>query len=489
MNSAEMIAALGNAKVLVIGDLMLDEYVTGSVSRVSPEAPVPVLKMANKNAVLGGAGNVAANISALGAEAGLVGILGNDEAGSRFIKLLENRPHIKAGITSVSDRPTTVKTRFISGQQQIVRVDVEETAPHSKKVADHLVQSIQDGLGDCGCVILSDYGKGAIAQTVLQATLKATKESNIPIVVDPKRRDISFYSGVDYLTPNRSELTLATGISCNDDTEAEQAALAAIQSTGSAILLTRSERGMTLYREGQPPFHLDAEKREVFDVSGAGDTVIAMVGASLAAGLSIEEGMKLANAAAGIVVGKLGTAVCTKEELLETLQRTEGSFPALPSPQTQLLPARSEAAQTVKSWQAEGLKVGFANGCFDLLHPGHISLIQQAADACDRLIVAINTDDSVRRLKGPSRPVQSQAARANVLLALKGVDMVVSFSEDTPLEIVKLLQPDLIVKGADYNEDDVVGGDIVKARGGRVLLVDLLSGHSTTSLVERASSS
>jgi D-beta-D-heptose 7-phosphate kinase/D-beta-D-heptose 1-phosphate adenosyltransferase len=317
--------------------------------------------------------------------------------------------------------------------------------------------------------------------------MDAAAESGALVVVDPKRRDLGAYRGASFITPNRKELSEAVGLPCKTDEEAASAAKVAIKQSGAAILLTRSERGMSLYRPNAKPVHLAAEAREVFDVSGAGDTVAALLGLGLAAKLPPEEAMRAANAAAGIVVGKLGTATCSPAELLRALTSKDGRpDPHAGLPDVEGAVALAEAVRVREQWAGAGLSVGFANGCFDLLHPGHVRLLRRAAAECDRLIVAINSDASVRNLKGPTRPVQNEAARAQVLASIKGVDLVIVFEEPTPLEVVQALQPDMIVKGADYTEDEVVGGDVVKARGGRVLLVDLAEGHSTTSILARA---
>jgi D-beta-D-heptose 7-phosphate kinase/D-beta-D-heptose 1-phosphate adenosyltransferase len=295
-----------------------------------------------------------------------------------------------------------------------------------------------------------------------------------PIIVDPKRNDWSAYKGADLITPNRRELTAATGLPCGSDEECEKATAAAIAKTGAAILLTRSEKGMTLYRKGAPPLSFPAKAREVFDVSGAGDTVAATTALGMAAGLPIETAVDMANVAAGIVVAKRGTAVVHPGEILAELGHTPGRRGALPL---------DEAVKLRKQWGEAGLKVGFANGCFDILHPGHITLIREAAAACDRLVMALNTDASVKRLKGPNRPAQDEIARAEVMAAIRGVDAVILFGEDTPLDAIKALQPDVLVKGADYQESEIVGGDIVKARGGRILRVELIKGQSTTRII------
>ena len=489
MYDKSLIESLSRGRVAIIGDLMVDHYVTGAVSRISPEAPVPVLRVSDERHVLGGAGNVAANIAALGGKAQLVGMIADDPAGQRMMVLLDEADNIEANLVISGAQPTIIKTRYVSGQQQILRVDRETEAETPPAIRDKLIHAISGCLEDCDALILSDYGKGALSPAVIRAAIGEAKRQGKPVLVDPKRRDFSDYAGASYITPNRRELSEATSMPCTEDDEAQAAAAAAMEQSGAAILLTRSERGMTLYRADQPPFHVQSDALEVFDVSGAGDTVAAALALSLAVGASVERALHVANTAAGVVVGKRGTATCSAEELLAALER-KSRRPDEASGHVDVSSAgvtsRPDAVAQRRQWEKEGFRVGFANGCFDLIHPGHVGLLRQAAAACDRLIVAINTDESVRRLKGPTRPIQPEEARAQVLNAIKGVDLVVTFGEDTPLELVTALQPDLIVKGTDYREEDVVGGDIVKARGGKVLLVDLVDGQSTSAIVSRS---
>ena len=328
--------------------------------------------------------------------------------------------------------------------------------------------------------MISDYGKGMCSDELLRAVIDHATASAKPVIVDPKRRDLEAYRGATMITPNRKELAEATGMACETDEEAAAAAAAAQSACGAAILLTRSEKGMSLFPTQGEALHLATVAQKVFDVSGAGDTVVAVVAATAAAGFSVADQLRMANHAAGIVVSKLGTASVTRAELGDAL--IMASAEGRPGATLTLEQARAQRA----AWARDKLTVGFTNGCFDLLHPGHISLLEQAASHCDRLIVGLNTDASVRRLKGPSRPIQDETARARVMSAIRGVAAVVLFEEDTPLEIIEALQPDLLVKGADYSADAVVGWSSVKANGGRLLLADLEAGRSTSNLVSAA---
>lgn len=484
MQEIEQVGRLARGRVVVVGDLMLDHYVFGQVDRVSPEAPVPVLHVGGERWTLGGAANVAANILALGGQADLVGVVGDDADAERLAGLLQTaHGPVTAHLVKAAGRPTALKTRYLSGQQQMIRVDREDCSALSATQEDAVVDAVAGVLPTNGVLVISDYGKGLLSDRVLAALFALAQARKATTLVDPKRRDLGAYEGADFITPNRKELALSTGLPCESDDEARAAAAAAFAVSGASVLLTRSEKGMSLFRDGTPPVHLATTARSVFDVSGAGDTVVAAVALGLAGGLRIEAAMRLANAAAGVVVGKHGTAVATPNELIDELrgplQRAEGVTGLLP------LKAMSDLRA---DWARQGLTVGFTNGCFDLVHPGHVSLLRQAAEQCDRLIVALNTDASVSRLKGPTRPIQPLEARARVMAAIKGVDAVVAFEEETPLALIQALQPDVLIKGSDYTEDGVVGGDVVKANGGRVYLAVLVDGQSTTAIAARAAS-
>jgi D-beta-D-heptose 7-phosphate kinase/D-beta-D-heptose 1-phosphate adenosyltransferase len=469
-------------RVMVVGDLMLDKYLSGSVERLSPEAPVPVLLRETERAVLGGAANVCANIAALGAEVAAIGVVGDDEAGATLQDLLNAYPQIDADrLITDPHRPTTCKIRVMSGVHQMVRIDAESRAGVAAEVEEAVISAIKDKLSSADVVVVSDYAKGLCSDRIISMVIEIAAETGKASIIDPKRRDFTIYRNATLIKPNRRELTDATGLPCETDQQAETAAFAAIAQTNSAILLTRSEHGMSYFERNKKPLHLKTAAQDVFDVSGAGDTVLALAALGMAARLPASELMRLANAAAGLVVSKIGTAVVSARELDEALEAESHES----EPNKGASVGLDEAVRRREEWRKRGLRVGFTNGCYDLLHPGHVALLKSAAAECDRFIVAINSDQSVRRLKGPSRPVQDERSRASVVGALGAVDLVVVFDEETPAETIAALKPDLLVKGADWTMEQVVGADIVHAAGGRVLLVPLIRGHSTTSLIHR----
>lgn len=474
---------LSDYRVAVIGDVMLDCYMSGSVSRISPEAPVPVLRVTEETAVPGGAANVAANLASLGLRVNLVGLAGQDSARDELVALLGAMGHVDcSGIAAVSGRRTTRKLRVIGAHQQIVRVDHEDSFPCSAEIEVDFVGAMGRAIEDADIVILSDYGKGVCSDRAIRAVIDRAAALGKKVLVDPKRTDLAVYRGAFLVTPNRKELSDATGMPCETDEEAAAAAAKAQDMCGAHLLLTRSEKGMSFFPLGEAPLHVPTVAQDVFDVSGAGDTVVAVLAAALAADMPIRDAMRMANHAAGIVVSKLGTASVTREELAAALLAESTTSDINDG---RLLDREAMVALRW-AWAKDKLTVGIANGCFDLIHPGHISLIRQAAASCDRLIMALNTDASVRRLKGPSRPIQDEAARAAVIGAIKGVAAVVLFDEETPLELIEALEPDVLVKGADYTIDRVVGAEVVQKRGGRVVLAELVPGKSTSGIVAAA---
>jgi len=467
-----------DARVLVIGDVMLDKFRYGTVTRISPEAPVPVMHVASERTMLGGAGNVLANLVALQCECGLIAMIGADDAGRHCRQMIEALDVDPELLVIAPARVTTLKTRLVSGSQQLLRCDEEDATPIDAAIEEQLIARFEDALGDYTAVAISDYAKGVLSDRVLRHVIDRCRETNVPVIVDPKRRDLAVYAGATAIKPNRSELAAFTGTPCSDGPSRRAAADRAMEATGAAILLTLSEDGMALFRPGSAMQHFHATATEVYDVSGAGDTALAIFSAGIAAGMAMEESAMLANAGAGAVVRKLGTATLSRIELAEAVAAVDGR-------QTGAICSRAEAARQVAHWKQEGLRVGFTNGCFDIVHAGHIEILRQARARCDRLVVGLNSDASVSRLKGPERPIQPESSRAQVLAAIDAVDLVVVFDEDTPLDLITALLPTELIKGADYTEDKVVGAREVKAAGGRVHLIDLVPGLSTTRAVER----
>lgn len=460
-----------SAPVLVVGDVMLDRYWHGPSHRISPEAPVPVVRVDQIEDRPGGAGNVALNIAALGAPAWLVGVTGEDEAAEILQRRL-NAAGVYCAFQGHPEQPTITKLRVLSRHQQLLRVDFEE--PFATD-GDALLDTVNGLLDKVRVVILSDYGKGALVNH--QALITAARERNLPVLADPKGKDFSIYRGATLITPNLSEFEAVVGI-CSSEQELVDKGLALIEELNlGALLVTRSEQGMTLLRQGEAALHLPARAREVFDVTGAGDTVISTVATALAAGESLPNAVGLANLAAGIVIGKVGTAAISAPELRRALQHEQGAGLGVLSAD-QLLVAVEDA-------RAHGERIVFTNGCFDIIHAGHVGYLEEARGQGDRLIVAINDDASVTRLKGPGRPINAVERRMTVLAGLGAVDWVVSFSEDTPEELLKQLRPDVLVKGGDYGIDQVVGAPIVQAYGGEVKVLKFVDSCSTTAIVEK----
>lgn len=469
------------ATVVVIGDVMLDAYLQGHVSRISPEAPVPVLKHAADRYTAGGAANVALNAAALGAAARLIGVVGEDEAAERLSAIVETAG-VSCRLLGQAGGETTTKTRVLAGSHQVVRIDREASNPLTSEQEAGLIRLFEQALDQSDAVIVSDYAKGCLTDAVLAAVFDRSQAAGVPVFVDPKRSDFSAYRGAAYIKPNRSELSTATGRRCDDDAAVGAAAREIVAQTGANLLVTRSEQGMAFYGVDGETVLLETAAAEVFDVSGAGDTVMAAFALGVASGLPVARAMRLANSAASIVVSKAGTAVVSAAELRTALDQQDQRE----DHREGLILSWAEAQAARAGWRDHGLSVGFTNGCFDLLHPGHIALLREAASHCDRLVVGLNSDASVRRLKGESRPIQTEAARAEVMAAIRHVDAVVLFEEDTPYELIAALEPDVLVKGADYQEHQIVGADLVKARGGSVVRVELKQGHSTTTLVDRS---
>ncbi|MDR3499422.1 MAG: bifunctional D-glycero-beta-D-manno-heptose-7-phosphate kinase/D-glycero-beta-D-manno-heptose 1-phosphate adenylyltransferase HldE [Parvibaculum sp.] len=477
---ASELDAFRNTHILCVGDVMLDRYVYGEVRRISPEAPIPVLKVDEERAMLGGAGNVVRNLAALGAQVSFVSVVGQDAAGGEIEAMLKALPGVETRLVAAPKRPSTVKIRYVAMSQQVLRADYETSAALGAALEADVIRHIRALLPKAQVLVLSDYGKGVLSPEVCRAAIEAARALRIPVIVDPKGTDYSSYGGASVVTPNRKELAEATGLALETEEALVAAARALAKRCGiGTLLVTRSREGMSLIAEDGAVRHLPAEAREVFDVSGAGDTVVSTLAVALASGLPLAEAAALANAAAGIVVGKVGTAVVYTDELAAKLREQNRS-----SVEQKIASLRA-AVDVVAGWRRAGLRVGFTNGCFDLLHPGHVSLLAQSRALCDRLVVGLNSDASVRRLKGPTRPVQSDDARATVLASLANVDLVVIFEEDTPEALIEALRPDVLIKGGDYTVETIVGASFVQSYGGKVEIIDLVPGFSTTKTVEK----
>jgi D-beta-D-heptose 7-phosphate kinase / D-beta-D-heptose 1-phosphate adenosyltransferase len=466
--------------IAIVGDVMIDRYLSGRVDRISPEAPVPVLLHTQDRAVAGGAANVAVNIAALGCNVRLIGAVGDDQNAADLKKILLDAGVSGTDLVTDATRPTISKTRVVSGRQQFFRIDREFTGRLSADTEAAIIKSACAAIEDSEIVVLSDYAKGVLNDRVLEEIIAAAKALGKIVLVDPKRRTFEAYRGADIIKPNAGELSAATGLPCVSDADIESAAESITKQFDATLLVTRADAGMALIRRGLPVRHIKSTVLEVADVSGAGDTALAALAVSIADGCTIEDAAEISNTAAGVAVSKLGTAIVSRAELNVALAR-ESSVKHHPGS----LAVKATAIEMAASWRRMGERVVFTNGCFDLIHAGHIELLTFAAREGDRLIVGLNSDASVRKLKGPTRPIQTELDRARVVGALRAVDLVVLFDELTPLSLIEAISPDVLIKGADYTEEQIVGGDIVKARGGRIALFPLLEGRSSTKIVER----
>ncbi len=472
------------ANILIIGDIMLDQYIWGEVERISPEAPVPVVRVLEKTDVIGGAGNVASNLAGLECSVTLVGVCGEDEKGKRLEDLLREKK-INSFLLRDETRPTIVKSRVMASKQQLFRLDEEDAHVLSHKLEEQLFSWLGANLAEFQAVILSDYGKGLLQSPGLcQKIIALCKKKKIICLVDPKGIDWERYTGATCITPNTAELGLLKGLSikqleANIDTCLEKVRK---QYDLEYLLLTQGPKGMSFTDNKGQITRIPTRAREVFDVSGAGDTVIASLACGLSSGLIFSKAAELANIAAGFVVGKLGTQHITRSDLATAIQLLETESQITKQFKTMNIAA---ARIQVQAWRTSGVKVVFTNGCFDLLHPGHIDLLHRARALGDRLIIGLNTDASIKRLKGDHRPILTEKDRALILGALGCVDMVVLFDEDNPLNLIKEIRPEILVKGRDYKIDEVVGRDLVESYGGKVILVPILEGYSTTQITEK----
>jgi D-beta-D-heptose 7-phosphate kinase/D-beta-D-heptose 1-phosphate adenosyltransferase len=480
----DRIVAFEGARIVVLGDVMLDRYVLGDVKRISPEAPVPVFAIDGEDDRLGGAGNVARNIASLGGQATLIGVVGRDDAGAAIRRLAGETVGLMPRLVEDPARVTSVKTRFVASGQQLFRADSESTQDIGDAPAADLMAALATALPLALALVCSDYSKGVLTGDTLARAIALARSLGKPVIIDPKSRDLGRYAGATVITPNAREAAAATGVDCDTDHGVATAARRISEAIGGGIVVvTRGGRGMSVFEpdggEGRVT-HLPTQSREVHDVTGAGDTVIATLALAIATGAPLEAAVSLANAAAGLAVALHGTVAVEAPRLIASLQ-------AAPiEPDGGKVVSVRTAASVAEAWRRQGLSVVFTNGCFDLLHRGHLSLLQFSRRQGDRLIVAINADASVRRLKGPERPVQSEAERASLMAAIGLVDLVTVFTEDTPMEAITAIRPDVLVKGADYAENEVVGGDFVQSLGGRVALAPLEAGVSTTGILRRA---
>lgn len=477
-----LVEGLGKPQVLIVGDLILDRYVSGTVERISPEAPIPVLAAYNDEMRLGGAGNVCANLRSMEAGVELISVIGDDTLGKHMVSMLNELEIGTAGVEVEGNRQTTEKTRLVSGVNQMLRVDWEETRPIAAETLDRVLARIQAGIATADVVVLSDYGKGVLTPPVIQAVVGAARAKGVPVLVDPKGQDFARYRGATLVTPNRKEAELALGRPLKQLADLPQAGDDLMETAElAAVVITLGSEGIYWRTRTGEEARTPTEAKKVFDVVGAGDTVIAHLALGLGAGLALGAAVELANHAAGIVVGRAGTAAVTRAELVAAVgKRRVGGGKVLGGKDF------GELEALIAEWRSEGRRIVFTNGCFDVLHAGHVAYLRHARSCGDRLIVGVNDDASVARLKGPSRPVNPLEDRAVVLAALEMVDAVVDFPEDTPQRIIERVTPDVLVKGEDWRDKGVVGAAWVEKHGGRVVLAPMLPGRSTTSILERA---
>jgi D-beta-D-heptose 7-phosphate kinase/D-beta-D-heptose 1-phosphate adenosyltransferase len=466
-------------RALVIGDLMLDEYLWGKAERISPEAPVQVVDVTREELRLGGAGNVVNNLAALGCGVTVCSVIGGDENGTILQHVFSGKGVDVSGVFEDPMRMTSKKTRVVAVNQQIVRIDRESRENISGDFEERILAFLSDRGHEFQVILVSDYAKGVLTPRLLAGITAAARRLGVPVVVDPKGSDFARYRGATILTPNRREAEIASGIMIRDEESLAQAATALLAAGEfEAILITRSEQGMSLFSRDGGASHIPTVAREVYDVTGAGDTVLAVLGVGLACGLDLAGAARLANVAAGIAVGKVGTSTVSPAEIIGEVSHSH------PDSDTKIKNL-DVLAGIVASEKEKGRRVVFTNGCFDLLHVGHVKYLQKARSFGDLLVLGLNSDASVRRLKGEMRPLIGEAERAHILAALDCIDYVVIFDEDTPLRLIETLKPLVLVKGGDYTPDGVVGKDVVEAYGGRVELVEFVDGRSTTNIIEK----
>lgn len=477
------ITKLTGHRILCVGDIMLDRFVYGNVSRISPEAPIPVFHEKRTETTLGGGGNVVRNIVTLGGNVDTVVIVGKDQAGYDLTENIAEMPQVAPYVITDKTRPTIIKTRFVSGGQQLLRADREDIKEIDSEMESEVLIRVRTAIKDCDVVVLSDYAKGILTDNVISETIKLARKNNKPVLIDTKGRDFTRYKGATLLTPNKKELTEATGMVIKTVEDAEKASRDLIEQCDlDGVLAKLSSDGVCLVMKDKPAEHFTADSREVYDVSGAGDTVVATMALAMAGGISLPDSAALANLAGSVVVTKIGTATVTQDELRTEVMQGQSRF------SEGKIVSAEEAAEISNHCRNHGMKVGFTNGIYDLLHPGHLSSIRQARAACDFLVIGLNSDASVKKEKGESRPINSEEERATVLAALPDVNAVVIFNDDTPYEIIKTIHPDVLIKGSDYKVEEVIGYDLVQGWGGKVVLADLVEGHSTTRTIEKLKS-
>ena len=465
-------------KILVMGDLILDEYLWGEVGRISPEAPVQVVDVRKEFLTLGGAGNVVANLISLGGQVQVCSVVGQDSNGDALLDKFNRLGLSTEGIFTVPNRPTTKKSRILAANQQVLRIDRETRQPIDTLWGEKIINYLTQGKEEYAAIILSDYQKGVLTENVLKKIIDLARSYEKPVFIDPKGVSFQKYHRANYITPNRKETARATGIALHTEKQIHEAGKKLLKELAlDGVIITRGQEGISVFQRDQQPVNLPTQVKEVFDVSGAGDTVIASLTLGYLAGLPLDEAAELANLAAGVVVGKVGTATTTTAEIL--------AYGYNRSPLKQKMKTLPELLDILSRHRLQGQQIVFTNGCFDLLHVGHIKLLQEAKNLGDILIVAINADASVKRLKGPGRPCMTQNERAQVLSALNCVDYVIIFPEDTPKKLIGNLQPDVLVKGADYQKNQVVGRQMVENYGGSVKLVDLEENISTSNLIAK----
>ena len=463
MISRNLVQSLKNGTVLVVGDVMLDRYIEGDITRISPEAPIPILNKQNEKCMLGGAGNVVANLRSFNVAVGLVGIIGDDEASIEIVDMLK-KIKVNNNLVQIKNSYSTTKMRFTSKQHQIFRFDVDLMLNKDKEIIEH-VKAIID---DYNVILLSDYSKGVISDVVASKIIKLANKKGKKVLVDPKGKDYKKYRGAYLITPNRDELSEIVGTDVQDN-EVHHARKLLRNVKIDNILVTLGQDGMIIV-DKKLSKHYKSQAVEIFDVSGAGDTVISSIAAGISAGLSLDKSIEIANIAAGCVVGKFGTATVTVDELIH---RSNNKIVTL-----------NDAVDIVNTWKFENKTIGFTNGCFDLLHIGHVEVLRKTKEKCDKLVLGLNSDSSIKKLKGDGRPIIDQYSRSILLSEFQSVDLIVMFDEETPLNLIEQLKPDILIKGSNYKIDEIVGSDLVIGYGGKVVTVELIEGQSTSSIIE-----